>query len=144
MRNTAVFRYTRGRVFSNISFHILIVANIYIYLCSYFFHCKTVLRPYPCHYWSVVAHCKTEFSDLILATTGRWWPIAGQRFLDGGGPLQGRVFLPYPCHYCIIALPCMKLFPKLAIYRTKSLKMYRKVLNLPLYFSIKTYNVMYN
>jgi hypothetical protein len=87
------FRYTRGRVFSNISFHISIVTNIYIYLCSYFFHCKTVLRPYPCHYWSVVAHCKTEFFDIILATTGRWWPIVRQfstlslPLLVGGGPL---------------------------------------------------------
>ena len=88
------FRYTRGRVFSNISFHISIVTNIYIYLCSYFFHCKTVLRPYPCHYWSVVAHCKTEFSYLILATTGRWWPVVRHTFptlslplLIGDGPL---------------------------------------------------------
>jgi hypothetical protein len=43
---------------------------------------------------TVVAHCKTEFSDFILATTGRWWPIVRQSFpilslslLVGGGPL---------------------------------------------------------
>ena len=46
-----------------------------------------VYRPYPCHYWTVVAHCKAEFFDLILATTGRWWPIAGQSFS----------ILSYPC-----------------------------------------------
>ena len=83
------FRYTRGRVFSNISFHISIVANIYIYLCSYFFHCKTVLRPYPCHYWSVVAHCKTVF-DLILATTGRWCPIVTENVPTLSLPLLVR------------------------------------------------------
>ena len=51
-----------------------------------------------------MAHCRAEFIDLILATTGPWWPIARQSFstlslllLGGGGPLQGRVFRSYPC-----------------------------------------------
>jgi hypothetical protein len=66
-------------------------------------HGSGVFRPYPCHYWTVVAHCRAEFLDLILATTGPWWPIARQSFstlslllLGGGGPLQGRVFRSYP------------------------------------------------
>jgi hypothetical protein len=54
------FRYTRGRVFSNISFHISIVANIYIYLCSYFFHCKTVLDRDCLTHWATRAPGGTQ------------------------------------------------------------------------------------
>jgi hypothetical protein len=72
-----------------------------------------------------MTHCKTEFSDLILATTGRWWPIVRQSFptlslplLVGGSPLLERVFLPYPCHYWSAMARCKTEFSDLILAAT--------------------------